>query len=448
MSKKTLNLLILEDNPDDAELIVKELEREGFILNWKRVETEKAFKEALKEKPGLILADYKLPSFSGPEALKIQQKLNPDIPLIIVTGTVGEEQIIECMKAGATDYVLKDKLSRLNLVVKRALKEAEEHRERKKAEEALGKSEEKFRLITENTSDVVTLQTFDLKASYIYVSPSMKAMSGYEPEEMLGRSVFEFIHPDDKKNLLPLLKKYVTLKIKNLLTGKNFFLNETIEFRCKDKSGNWRYAQSTGNIVGNQLLFVTRDITERKQAEKALRESESQKRAILDGITTNIAFVNKNLEILWVNKASAISVGKSPGEMIGHKCYELWADPQRPCEGCPTVKAWKTRKSEHAIMNTPDGRVWEERGEPIFDQYGKLIGMVEIARDITERKRAEEELDKYREHLEELVKDRTQKLEEQNKELGRLNNLFVNREFRIKELRDKVKELEEKISDI
>jgi len=91
MNKKKLNLLILEDNPADAELEIKELERAGYVLNWKRVETEIDFKESLKEKPDLILADYKLPSFSGPEAIKIQHEQIPDIPLIIITGTVGEE---------------------------------------------------------------------------------------------------------------------------------------------------------------------------------------------------------------------------------------------------------------------------------------------------------------------------------------------------------------------
>ncbi|MCD4790066.1 MAG: response regulator [Bacteroidales bacterium] len=139
MNKQNLNILNLEDNSDDAELIVRELKKEGFVFEWKRVETETSFKKALAEKPDIILSDYKLPSFDGMAAIKLQQQTAPDIPLILVSGTIGEELAVECVKAGATDYVLKDKISRLCPVIKRAIKEAEELRKRKQAEEELKK---------------------------------------------------------------------------------------------------------------------------------------------------------------------------------------------------------------------------------------------------------------------------------------------------------------------
>jgi DNA-binding NtrC family response regulator len=129
--KKKLHLLILEDNPADAELAVRELEKEDFLIEWSLVETKEAFREALNQKPEVILADYNLPSFDGLSALKIKQEISPTIPLIIISGIIGEEFATECIKAGATDYVLKDKLFRLVPVIKRALQEAEEHRERK-----------------------------------------------------------------------------------------------------------------------------------------------------------------------------------------------------------------------------------------------------------------------------------------------------------------------------
>ena len=137
----------------------------------------------------------------------------------------------------------------------------------------------------------------------------------------------------------------------------------------------------------------------RKQAEKALRESEAQKAAILNGITTNLAFVNENLEILWTNKTSADSVNRTMDEIIGQKCHELWADPETPCDGCPTVKAFKTRKTEQTIMRTPDGRVWDEKGEPVFDENGDIMGVLQIAHDITEKVNAEEELRASEERL-------------------------------------------------
>ncbi len=149
MEKKPLRMLILENNADDAELAVKALEQEGFIVKWSRVETEDAFREALDEKPDLILADYILPSFSGASALEIQQEIAPEIPLVIISGKVGEETAVECMKFGAADYVLKDKLFRLGPVVKRTLEETQLYRERKRTEQALRRTSRAFRALSE-----------------------------------------------------------------------------------------------------------------------------------------------------------------------------------------------------------------------------------------------------------------------------------------------------------
>lgn len=137
MEKKTLNLLILEDRPDDAELAVKELEREGFVVEWERVDTEEGFREGLSEKPDMIFADYSLPFYNGAAALQMQQKTMPEIPLIMLSGTIGEDVAVECLKSGATDYVLKDRISRLGPVVKRALKKTEEQRERRRMQKQI-----------------------------------------------------------------------------------------------------------------------------------------------------------------------------------------------------------------------------------------------------------------------------------------------------------------------
>ncbi len=137
MKKETLHLLMLEDNPDDAELAAKALERDEFTIEWNRVDTEESFRKALDEKPDLILADYSLPTFDGMSALKIKEETAPEIPLILISGTIGEDIAVECLKAGATDYVLKDRLSRLGSVVKRALEETETYRKHKQAEKAL-----------------------------------------------------------------------------------------------------------------------------------------------------------------------------------------------------------------------------------------------------------------------------------------------------------------------
>ncbi len=143
-----------------------------------------------------------------------------------------------------------------------------------------------------------------------------------------------------------------------------------------------------------------------EELKNALNASESQKNAILNGIKVNIAFVDENLSIIWTNRTAAESVNRSQEEMIGHRCHEFWDNPEKPCNGCPTVKSFLTGKTEHSIIKTTDGRIWDEKGEPVFNETGELIGVIEIAHDITEKSLAVEALKeseaKYRSLFESL----------------------------------------------
>jgi PAS domain S-box-containing protein len=149
-------------------------------------------------------------------------------------------------------------------------------------------TEEKYRLIAENTSDLIALTTFTLNPTFIYLSPSHKEVVGVNPCDMVNKSVFSRMHPDDVKKLFPLLKKYVKGK-KQLLASKDPNVCERFEFRIKDKSGNWRYFECTANIVGDKLLFISRDIDERKKAEEMIKEQNIRLRK-LDELKT--AFLN------------------------------------------------------------------------------------------------------------------------------------------------------------
>jgi signal transduction histidine kinase len=130
-----LQALIVEDSEDDAEILRRELARAGIDAQCQRIETEAAYLEAIARKPDVILADYTLPQFSAPRALRLLQSRKLDIPFIVVTGSVGEERAVECMREGATDYLLKDRLARLGSAVSRALTEKKRREERRQAEE-------------------------------------------------------------------------------------------------------------------------------------------------------------------------------------------------------------------------------------------------------------------------------------------------------------------------
>jgi two-component system, cell cycle sensor histidine kinase and response regulator CckA len=130
-----LNVLIVEDCADDAELLLDELQNAGFAPAWKRVETEAAYQASLSDRLDLIFSDFSLPQFSTSRALDLLQKSNLDIPFVVVSGTMGEEHAVDILKAGATDYVLKSHLSRLGPVTRRALRESAERAERRKLHE-------------------------------------------------------------------------------------------------------------------------------------------------------------------------------------------------------------------------------------------------------------------------------------------------------------------------
>src|SRR5947208_8019562 len=140
---------MLEDNVADAELIRFALREGGLVFSLKRVDAKTAFLRELEEHtPDVILLDYALPGFDGFSALTLAQENHPDCPFIFVTGTLGEEVVIEMLKSGATDYVLKNRLSRLASAVQRALREAEERAERRRAEENLRKSHKQLRALS------------------------------------------------------------------------------------------------------------------------------------------------------------------------------------------------------------------------------------------------------------------------------------------------------------
>lgn len=149
-----------------------------------------------------------------------------------------------------------------------------------RSNEELAQREEKFRLIAENTSDFVAVCTFAPNPVYTYVSPSHRSL-GYEQEELVGRSGLELIHPEDRKKLLPLLKRYLGMKLRKTLGRKKAGVSESLEFRIRDKQGNWHLMESTVNVINeDRILFVSKDETDRKKAEESLRRSEAELRRL------------------------------------------------------------------------------------------------------------------------------------------------------------------------
>jgi len=192
-----LKVLMVEDSHADAELILRALGHLSRPLEHRRVASAIALHEALANfDPDVILSDFSMPGFSGQEALGIACEHASEVPFLFVSGTIGEEAAIEALQRGAIDYVLKENLRRLPSAIERALEIARTQREKKQVEQALLDSEERFRSIVESSQDWIW--EGDLQGRQTYCNAAAITLSGYTPEEMTGKDVLQFLHPEDR----------------------------------------------------------------------------------------------------------------------------------------------------------------------------------------------------------------------------------------------------------
>lgn len=190
-----LSILIIEDSDSDAALMLREVARKDFALRHRRIETAAELREALCEDWHIILSDFRLPQFSAITALDTLKASGKDIPFVIVSQAIGEGIAVELMRAGAADYVMKSSLKRLGPVVEREIREAHSRAQARAAVRDLEASEINFRLLAENSGDVISRHAPD--GTYIYVSPAFERIFGYQPQEQIGFSPYKFIHADD-----------------------------------------------------------------------------------------------------------------------------------------------------------------------------------------------------------------------------------------------------------
>jgi two-component system, cell cycle sensor histidine kinase and response regulator CckA len=269
-----LHVLLVEDSPDDAQLILRELQRTERVIHFERVDDAEAMLAALEKRSwDVILSDWSMPTFSGPAALAILKEKKLDVPFIIVSGTIGEEMAAEAMRAGARDFVLKDKLGRLTPAVERELSECKERRARRQAEEALRESEGRYRRLAE--SGIVGIKIADLDGNIIDANDAYLKMIGYSRDELL-RGV---VRPADLTP--PEFGHLAARALQQLEESRVAPPWETESFR-KDGS---RVSMLVGVAMLEHRKYIafTADLTDRKQAEagrtraeEALRQSEEQ----------------------------------------------------------------------------------------------------------------------------------------------------------------------------
>lgn len=409
---------MVEHDPSDIELIQRELSKGDVDYEAKIVQTGEAYESALVTfLPDIILSDYSLPTFDGPTAFKMKEKISPHTPFIFVSGTIGEENSIELIKNGVTDYALKDKLFTLNPKIKRALKESKAAQEKVIAEVELIKNEKRLT----RAQQVAHIGSWQTNLSNFQVIWSDEIFHIFE----IDRKIFQpthtaflnFVHPEDQTKVDSAFLHSIEKRT----------VNNIIEHRIISGKGRVKYVEERWEISyaenGNAILAegTCQDITEKKEAEIKLKQSELHFRALIHNITDAIILINANNELIYQSP----SVERITGFVMEDSKNKTVFEFIHPDDLNKSLEFFQKVVANPGIPLNNSYRVLHKHGHYIWIE-GTITNLLHDEsvkafivnyRDITERKIAETEIANLNESLERKVAERTAQLTEANKAL-------------------------------
>jgi two-component system cell cycle sensor histidine kinase/response regulator CckA len=268
--RSKLRILHLEDDPRDSEIVESLLIDEGIDCDMIRVSNREQFRSAIEQESfDIILADYSLPSFDGMSALAIALSQRPTVPFILLSGTAGEEVAAESVKSGATDYVLKDRPSRLVPSIRRALREAEERRELQRAEQSLRESEERLRTVIQHMP--VLMVAFDQQGSIVAWNQECENVTGYKAGEMVGDlGAMERLHPDAAQRMVMMAE---------WRWPPRDYRGREWELTCKDntvRTVSWSNISKAFPVADWSSWVIGIDITAAKRAQAEREQMQSK----------------------------------------------------------------------------------------------------------------------------------------------------------------------------
>ena len=387
--EKKLRVLILEDNPADTELMERQLKKDGITFVSRRVESKSDYLKALKTfQPDLILADYNLPKFNASQALALRNKMAPLTPFIIVTGTISEETAVECIKQGADDYLLKDRLTRLGEAVRQSLANRRLQSEKMAAEESLRAGELLYRTFINSSSDMAFLK--DDKFRHLLANRALCRFYKKSEKEIMGKTVFALMNKSAAARCRKTDKQALAenrIHVSEEMVGGQTF--ETRKFPVKLTDGRIG--------VGGYI----RDISDSKRQLEMIEQSSKKWFITFDAIQDGIMLLADDQTIMQANQAFADLVHKPFKEIIGKKCYELVHSDRQPDRHCPFAKMQKSKKRESMELAIAE-RTFDIIVDPIANAAGAITGATHIITDVTERKLAEQQLAASEKNLREM----------------------------------------------
>ena len=369
----------------DAELVEYELGRAQVPFTTRCVNNREAFLAGLQEfRPDLILSDYSVPGFDGMTALSMARELAPSVPFVIVTGSVNEETAVGCMKAGATDYLLKSNLARIGPAIEGALARSRMRAEQSRAEAALQRSEANLRAIFNNSLQCFVLVDRDGSIKAFNRTADLWA------ERILGRRLGE---GDRIDSFIPqALEGFTRALAGELLVSEQPILDvEGVEHWFETTSAP--VVDEEDSIIG--VCLNARDVSERKIAEKALLESEARYRDLFDNASDLVCITSADGEFKYVNKAWNELVGYSDEELkrlrfedvVHPESLDLYRAISRRVREGQTVD-----HVELVLLTSVGGHLTLDGNLSATSNDGRPPMIRGIYRDITERKRVEEQL--------------------------------------------------------
>ena len=407
-----VRLLLVEDSENGAMLLLRELRRGGYEPSHERVYTpggmERALEEAeAREEPyEVVISDYYMPRFKAPDALALPRRLGYDAPFIVVSGKIGEDAAVGIMKAGANDYLTRENMARLCPAIERELKEAEVRRERTRAEEALARSEIRFRRLVEQAADAMFV--YDLGGRFVDVNRRACESLGFAKEELLGMSMADVELGHDPGSL------------KDLWAEVSSGVSLTLEGEHRRKDGSTFPVEVRVGVFeggGSPLVLVlARDVTGRKEAEERARETEARYRTLVEQIPA-VTYVQEpfgDKRVTYVSPQTESVLGYPVDRELLDPDH--WLNIMHPedrervlAEDERTDRTGEPFRAEYR-QYASDGRIVWIRDEAtlVRDESRRPLYWQGIQYDVTEEKLVEEELRRSEERYRTFIDQSTE----------------------------------------